>query len=66
MKKRIFEIIQSANTGDIASKIFDLFIMLLVIINSITIMIDTFSLPQNFKTTKVIKIVTLNTLITNI
>ncbi|EHE99988.1 ion transporter [Enterocloster citroniae] len=51
MKKRIFEIIQSANTGDIASKIFDLFIMLLVIINSITIMIDTFSLPQNFKTT---------------
>ena len=49
-KKRTFEIIQSASAGDIASKIFDLFIMILVIINSITIMIDTFPLPQNIKT----------------
>ena len=49
IKRRIFEIIQSASVGDLPSKVFDLFIIFLVLINSITIMMDTFSLPQNIK-----------------
>lgn len=50
IQKRIFEIIQSANDGDLASRLFDLFIMFLIIINSVTIMVDTFQLPNNLKT----------------
>lgn len=49
IKKRIFEIIQSANDGDIISKLFDIMIMFLIVINCVSIMIDTFSLPQNVK-----------------
>lgn len=51
LQKRVFEIIQSANEGDIVSRIFDLFIMLLIIINSFSIMVDTFQLPSSVKTT---------------
>lgn len=48
-KKRTFEIIQSAKNGDIASKIFDLFIIALIIINTISVIAETFKLPPNIK-----------------
>lgn len=51
IQKRTFEIIQSANDGDRTSRLFDLFIMFLIIMNSISIMIDTFQLPKMIKTT---------------
>ncbi len=44
-KQRIFEIIQVANRNDITSKIFDLFIILLIIVNVILVIMDTFALP---------------------
>lgn len=46
IKKRIFEIIQAANENDIASKIFDLFIISLIILNVILVIMDTFTLPD--------------------
>lgn len=44
-KKRLFEIIQSANDNDVASKIFDIGIICLIIINVILVIADTFDLP---------------------
>lgn len=48
-KCRIFEIIQSANDDDTASKVFDLFIISLIILNVILVIADTFTLPSNLK-----------------
>ena len=48
-KLRIFEIIQSANDDDTASKAFDLFIISLIILNVILVIADTFSLPSSLK-----------------
>lgn len=50
IKRRTFEIIQAANEDDIASKIFDLFIIGLIIVNVIVVVADTFSLPAQWKT----------------
>lgn len=50
IKSRIFEIIQTANDNDIASKIFDIFIIALIIVNVITVIADTFSLPATVST----------------
>lgn len=44
-KKRLFEIIQAANENDIASKIFDVSIICLIIINVVLVIADTFDLP---------------------
>lgn len=49
VKKRIFEIIQAAENGDIASKIFDLFIIGLIIVNVLIVILDTFALPARLK-----------------
>lgn len=49
-KKRIFEIVQVAQENDKASKIFDLSIISLIILNAILVIADTFSLPENIKT----------------
>lgn len=47
IKQRVFEIIQSATDGDVASKIFDIIIIIvLIIINVITVIADTFNLPK--------------------
>lgn len=46
MKKRIFEIIQTANEGDKISKAFDISVIILIIINVITVIADTFNLPK--------------------
>lgn len=44
-KKRLFEIIQAANDNDVASKIFDVGIICLIVINVILVIADTFDLP---------------------
>ena len=49
IRKRIFEIIQSADDGDTASRIFDIFIIALIVLNVILVMLDTFSLPDNIR-----------------
>lgn len=49
-KKRLFEIIQAANENDTASKIFDVGIICLIIINVILVIADTFDLPPTVST----------------
>lgn len=49
IKKRVFGIIQADYSGDKASKIFDLFIIGLIILNVITIIIETFTLSPTQK-----------------
>lgn len=46
IKKRTFEIIQAGKDGDIPSKIFDIFIVALIILNVITIIIETFTITN--------------------
>lgn len=46
IKKRIFEIIQAANENDIASRIFDVGIICLIILNVVLVIADTFNLPD--------------------
>lgn len=48
-KQRIFEIVECAKQGDKASKVFDLTIMSLIIINVILAIADTFNLPNQVK-----------------
>ena len=48
IKRRTFEIIESANKGDIASKIFDVFILILIMVNIILVIADTFNLPKEY------------------
>ena len=50
IKKRTFEIIQAADGNDKASRVFDLFIIILIIINVILVIADTFDLPVRLKT----------------
>lgn len=47
IKKRIFEIIESANGGDAASKLFDIVIISLIILNVIMVIAETFDISQN-------------------
>ena len=49
VKKRIFEIIQAGKDGDIISKIFDFFIVFLILINVVTIIIETFDITPREK-----------------
>jgi voltage-gated potassium channel len=46
IKKRLFEIIQTANEHDVASKIFDVSIICLIILNVVLVIADTFNLPS--------------------
>lgn len=46
IKKRLFEIIQTAEDGDTASKVFDISIISLIIINVILVIADTFKVPE--------------------
>lgn len=46
IKHRIFEIIEVANDGDIFSKIFDIAIISLIILNVVSIIVDTFNVPE--------------------
>jgi voltage-gated potassium channel len=45
VKERIFEIIQTANDGDVPSRIFDIGIISLIILNVVLVIADTFNLP---------------------
>ncbi len=47
IKKRIFEVIESANGGDAISKLFDIVIISLIILNVIMVIAETFDIPQN-------------------
>ena len=45
VKKRTFEIIEKGKDGDLASKIFDTFIIVLICVNVFSIFLDTFTIP---------------------
>ncbi len=47
VKKRTFEIIETANGGDIASRIFDIVIISLIIINVVAVIADTFTISAS-------------------
>lgn len=49
LKQRIFEIIQQGNEGDRASKLFDVFIILLICLNVTLLIVDTFNIPKELK-----------------
>ena len=49
IKSRIFKIMQADADSDMASKIFDIFIISLIILNIVTVIADTFSLPETFQ-----------------
>ena len=49
LKRRTFKIIQPAEHGDRASKVFDLSIIALIIINVVLVIADTFTLPENVR-----------------
>lgn len=49
IKNRVFEIIEAAKPGDKVSKIFDLSIIALIIINVIMVIADTFALPDGIR-----------------
>ncbi|MBQ9207227.1 MAG: ion transporter [Treponema sp.] len=46
IKRRVFEIIEKAEKGDIASMIFDFFIMILICLNSLSVFIETFPISD--------------------
>ena len=46
VKKRVFGIIETASEHDILSRIFDIFIIALIIVNIAAVILDTFSLPS--------------------
>ena len=47
IKKRLFEIIEAGKKGDKASKIFDTFLIILILLNVCLVIADTFNLPNN-------------------
>ena len=49
-KKRLFEIIQASTEHDLVSKIFDICLIILVLINVCLVIADTFNLPEKVKT----------------
>lgn len=51
IKNRIFEIIQTANKDDLASRIFDIGIIALILVNVVLVIADTFTLPEAVMTT---------------
>ena len=50
IKKRTFEIIQASTEHDLASKIFDICLIVLILINVCLVIADTFNLPEKVKT----------------
>lgn len=49
VKARVFKIIQAADEGDLWSRIFDISIIALILINVIIVIMDTFTLPPSVK-----------------
>lgn len=50
LKARIFEVIQTAKNGDRLSRAFDLCIICLIILNVLFVILDTFNLPNKYRT----------------
>lgn len=46
IKKRTYEIISSATSGDKISKAVDIFLIVLIILNVVIVVADTFSMPS--------------------
>ena len=46
-KKRTYEILDKARTGDVGSRIFDLAMMTMIIINILAIFLETFEIPRS-------------------
>lgn len=51
VKSRVYEIITSPEEPSTASKIFDISIIALIVINVVTVIIDTFKIPPWFTST---------------
>lgn len=49
VKQRVFEVVQTAQDGDVSSKIFDFCMIALIIINMLFVILDTFSLPYRYQ-----------------
>lgn len=49
IKKRTFQIIQAGEKADIASRLFDFFIIGLIMLNVIAIIVETFTIPEALK-----------------
>ena len=49
IKKTVFKIVQLAEKGNLASRIFDLMIITLIIINLIMVIIETFDIPDSVR-----------------
>ena len=46
VKKRIFDIIQIGQRGDFPSRAFDYFLVIVIVLNIIALVLETFSLPE--------------------
>ena len=49
LKRRVFEIIEPPEDGDIASKIFDIALISLIVINIIMVIVETFDIPDKLR-----------------
>lgn len=49
IKQRTFDILEIAKPGDIASRVFDFGIIVLIALNTLMVIIDTFEIPEGFK-----------------
>lgn len=49
IKKRSFEIVQQANENDIVSKIFDISLITLIILNLVIVLAETFNIPKDLQ-----------------
>lgn len=49
IKRRVFEIIEKAEKGDVPSMIFDVFILILIIVNVLSVFIETFKISDNIR-----------------
>lgn len=49
-KKRVFDIIQIGKRGDIQSRIFDIFIVVVIVLNILTLILETFTELEEYKT----------------
>lgn len=47
IKNRIFGILETSKDNDLLSKIFDIFIIVLIVLNTIMVIVDTFSIPRS-------------------
>lgn len=50
IKQRTFEVVQLSKDEDIASRIFDIFLISLIILNIIMVIVETFSIPEIVQT----------------